>query len=270
MIRAAVIGHPINHSKSPRIHGYWLKNFGITGVYTAIDIAPENLARDIQQLNDDGYAGFNVTLPHKIKMLDLCDDVDAVARAIGAVNTVIIRNGKFYGTNTDGFGFMENLRATIPDWNATTCRVAILGAGGAARAVVYSLQQAGVADIMVMNRTPEHAEELRRLAPNLEIVPWHDRHDILADADLVVNTTSLGMIGKPELDLDLRALTPSSIVYDLVYAPLMTPLLLNAQQRGNRIVTGIGMLLHQARPGFEGWFGHVPIVTPELEQLVLA
>jgi shikimate dehydrogenase len=269
MIRAGVIGHPIAHSRSPKIHGFWLREHGIDGEYTAIDIAPDNLREGVDDLIHAGFAGFNVTLPHKQKIMALCADVDATAQAIGALNTVIIRNGKLYGSNTDAFGFMENLREHAGSLNFTTVRVLVLGAGGAARAVVYALQQASVPDIAIANRTREHAEKIAADFRGVRVLDWDDRSRSLGAIDLLINTTSLGMTGKDPLQIDLSALPKNAAVNDIVYAPLMTSLLIAARERGNPVITGIGMLLHQARPGFKAWFGRDVVVAPELERLVL-
>lgn len=269
MIRAGVIGHPIAHSKSPLIHGHWMEKYNIVGDYKVIDIAPDALALGVRDLVRDGYAGFNVTVPHKIAIMELCDEIDATARTIGAVNTVVIEDGKLYGRNTDAFGFIANLKAALPDY-AFDRPAMVLGAGGAARAVVYGLLQQGVPSVAVCNRSKDKAEVLRDLDDaRVSVVDWDDR-DQLAAYGLLVNTTSLGMKGQPPLDIRLDELPIDAAVYDIVYAPLMTDLLSAAQARGNAIVTGIGMLLHQARPAFEAWTGTLPEVDDALAQKVLA
>lgn len=270
MIRAAVIGHPINHSRSPKIHGHWLRTHGIDGEYIAIDIPPENLVAGVAGLVDAGYAGFNVTLPHKQTIIQCCDEVDFIARAIGAVNTVEIRDGRLYGTNTDAYGFVENLKSSEPELGLLDETVAVIGAGGAARAIVYALTHWGVKQINLTNRTIEHAHEIADDFANVNVIPWNERTDALHDCALLVNTTSLGMSGQPALELDLSNLPVSAVVNDIVYTPLLTSLLLRAEGRGNKIVTGIGMLLHQARPGFRMWFGVDTDVTPDLERAVLS
>lgn len=267
-MKAAVIGHPVAHSKSPRIHQYWLEKYGIKGSYEAIDIAPENLESGIERLAAQGYNGFNVTLPHKEAMLELCDELDDSAREIGAVNTVKIENERFYGSNTDAFGFIENLKQTQRDFNFKDANVFILGAGGAARAAIYGLKQAGVSNITLCNRTEERAAELAAEF-DCGVAEWKDRSR-LEGFSLLVNTTSLGMSGKEALEIDIGALSLDATVYDIVYAPLLTDLLIAAQDQGNKIVTGIGMLLHQARPAFKLWTGIMPEVTSELEKLVLS
>ncbi len=268
MIRCGVIGHPISHSKSPLIHTHWMTQHHIDGEYGAIDIAPENLTVGVQGLVDEGYAGFNVTVPHKVAIMALCDEIDDTARAIGAVNTVVIKGSKLWGRNTDAFGFMENLKA---GWTGAQFDrpVMVLGAGGAARAVVYALLQEGVRDIRVSNRSSDKADALCELGPaNMTPVSWDARGE-LADIGLLVNTTSLGMKNQPPLEIDLHTLPVSAGVYDIVYAPLMTDLLVQAQDRGNPVITGIGMLLHQARPAFEAWCGVLPEVDAALEAKVL-
>jgi shikimate dehydrogenase len=269
MIKAGVIGHPISHSKSPRIHGYWLGKYAIAGEYKTYDIAPDHLGDGIEKLKKSGLVGFNVTLPHKQKMMDFCSDLSETAQSIGAVNTIIIReDGTLYGHNTDAYGFSQNLETTLPDYQWTDKQVAVIGAGGAARAIVYALRAKSVAGIKITNRTQETASELAQRY-QAEVVAWQDRHAAITGADLVINTTSLGMTGHPPLDIDLSALGTASVAYDIVYSPLQTPFLRHARAAGAQIVTGIGMLLHQARPGFSAWFGKEPEVTRELEELLL-
>jgi shikimate dehydrogenase len=269
-IQAAVIGHPIAHSKSPAIHNYWIQKYGLQGQYMAIDIAPENLRACVNELADAGYAGFNVTVPHKVSIFDICTQVDETARQIGAVNTVVLRDGEISGTNTDAFGFMENLKSTRPVFYKDRPAV-VLGAGGAARAIVYALLQEGFQNIIITNRTDEKAKLLCDMsAQTMTPVDWDMRESALKNAGLLVNTTSSGMSGKDPLVMDLKHLPADALVSDIVYAPLMTDLLKNAQGRGNPIVTGIGMLLHQARPAFQKWFGVLPDVDTDLQKRVLA
>lgn len=270
LIKTGVIGHPIAHSKSPLIHNYWIERHGLSGTYEAIDIDPEELKNGINQLIETGFNGFNVTIPHKRSVMELCDTLDETARAVGAVNTVTIREKKLHGTNTDVFGFIENIRQSAPDFDFTKGSACIIGAGGAARAVLYGLLKENVPEIRITNRTQEKSEGLKDMVnANLKVIPWQEREGALSGASLLVNTTSLGMTGKPSLELDIAALPKDALVCDIVYAPLYTNLLKQAQQQGNQIVTGIGMLLHQARPAFEEWFGVRPEVTPELEALAL-
>jgi shikimate dehydrogenase len=268
--RAAVIGHPINHSKSPVIHKYWIEKHGIDADYEAIDIAPENLEKELMRLADDGYAGFNVTRPHKEKVFAICDSLDETAQAVGAVNTVIIRNNKLEGTNTDVFGFIENIKANSSGFDFSAGPAVVLGAGGAARAIVYALLQENVPEIRIMNRTKDKAQILARDFKRLRVHDWDKRDEALVEANLLVNTTSMGQSGQPALEINLDLLPKTALVNDIVYAPLITDLLKQAQGRGNPIVTGIGMLLHQARPAFKAWFEVLPDVDKELEKRVLS
>ena len=273
-IKAGVIGHPIKHSKSPIIHNYWIEKGRMNGSYEAIDIAPENLKSDIQRLVEEGYAGFNVTIPHKEAVLELCDEVDGNAEICGAVNTVVIKDGKLIGHNTDSFGFLTNIKTAYPDFDFEEGPAVVIGAGGAARAIVSGLIGHRIPEVILVNRTRERAEKIAKdigLGTDLvEVVDWDERNDVLQWANLVVNTTSLGMEGQPALDLNLDALSNDALVNDIVYSPLETDLLKSAKDRGNPTVTGIGMLLHQARPAFYEWFGVMPQVDEELERLVLA
>lgn len=269
-IRAGVIGYPIGHSKSPVIHNHWISKYGLAGSYEAIEIAPENLQSGVRALIDKGYAGFNVTLPHKQEIFKLCLAVDDTAKAIGAVNTVVIRDGQLHGTNTDAFGFIENVKKNVPGIDFARGPAVVLGAGGAARAIVYGLIGAGAKNILVANRTREKALEIAAMNPAIvRAAGWEDRSKILDNAGFLVNTTALGMTGKDPLEIDLSGLQQKAVVSDIVYAPLMTGLLKEAESRGHRIVTGIGMLLHQARPAFEKWFGTLPDVDEDLERNVL-
>lgn len=268
-IKAGVIGHPITHSKSPLIHGYWISKHGLLGSYDAIDISPAQLETGVRKLITQGYRGFNVTLPHKQEILKLCDDVDDTARSIGAVNMISIQNGKLKGFNTDAFGYIENLKAHNGSIDKSKPAI-VLGAGGAARAIVYGLLQGGFQNIIVTNRTLEKAIEIAAMdGEKVKTCPWDEREMALSDAGLLVNTTALGMTGKEKLLIDLSRLPQDAVVSDIVYAPLMTDLLLQAKERGNTVVTGIGMLLHQARPAFAEWFGVMPDVDEALQQKVL-
>lgn len=270
-IRAAVIGHPIKHSKSPMIHGHWIAQYGLNGSYEAIDIAPDNLPARIAQMVADGYAGFNVTIPHKEAIFKLCDEVDEKARLIGAVNTVKIEHGKLYGTNTDAFGFIENIKQDAPGFNFAAGAALVLGAGGAARAVVYGLLQEGAEHITITNRTRDKAEAIAAMAPGkISVIDWNARNDAVKNAALIINTTALGMAGKDPLDVSLDRAQAGAIVTDIVYTPLMTDLLKQAKTKQLQYVTGIGMLLHQARPAFHLWFGVMPQVDDALRARVLA
>jgi shikimate dehydrogenase len=270
-IKCGVIGHPIAHSKSPLIHNHWIAQYGLSGIYDAVDIAPDTLKDGITKLIDAGYAGFNVTAPHKQAVMHLCAEIDDTACAIGAVNTVAIKDGTLHGFNTDAFGFIENVRQHAFGVDFAARPVVVLGAGGAARAIVYGLLEAGAKEIIVTNRTFEKAQDIAAI--NKDIVraaAWDARAKILEGAGFLVNTTALGMAGKDALEIDLSRLPKDAVVSDIVYAPLMTELLTQADAGGRQIVTGIGMLLHQARPAFEKWFGVLPDVTPALEAKVLA
>lgn len=272
---AGVIGWPVAHSLSPRLQGYWLDRYEIDGAYLPLPLAPEALARALPVLAELGFRGFNVTLPHKEAVPALCDEVSSEARRIGAVNTVVIRDGRLEGSNSDAFGFAENLCQGAPAWRPEAGPAVVLGAGGAARAVIVALQDLGVPEIRLTNRTAARAAALAEdLAPPQgrapDVVPWERRDAALEGAGLLVNTTALGMSGQPPLEIALDALPASALVTDIVYAPLETPLLAAARARGNAVVDGLGMLLHQARPGFEAWFGRAPEVTEALRAFVLA
>jgi shikimate dehydrogenase len=268
---AAVIGHPIAHSKSPNVHGYWLRKYGLRGHYIPMDIAPEKLLDLLPRLADLGFVGANVTIPHKEKVMEIADLITDRATLIGAANTLIFRkDGRIHADNTDGYGFIENIRQTIPDWNPKSGPAVVFGAGGASRAVLASLLDVGVPKIMLTNRTRIRAEKLREDFGNrVQVVEWVQAGNVLDEAHLVVNTTSLGMTGKPEMRVPLDGLRPGAIVNDLVYTPLRTRLLKTAEERGCRVVDGLGMLLHQAVPGFERWFGKRPVVDENVRAAVL-
>jgi shikimate dehydrogenase len=269
---AGVFGWPVGHSKSPRLHGYWLDHYKIDGVYIPLPVEPENFIDALRALPRLGFAGANVTLPHKEAALAAVDRADPGARRIGAVNTIVVADdGSLDGSNTDGFGFLENLRQDAPGFEAASGPAVVLGAGGAARALIAALIDAGAPEIRVVNRTPERAEKLiEALGGPCKMVPWDTRGAALDGAALLVNATRLGMTGQGPLDLSLDRLPPTALVNDIVYAPLETALLKAAKARGNKTVDGIGMLLHQARPGFRAWFGVDPAVTQALRDFVLA
>lgn len=268
---AGVMGWPVAHSRSPALHGFWLEEHRIDGAYVPLPVRPENLRRALQALPLLGFAGCNLTIPHKETALDLMDELDPSARRAGAVNTVVAdRNGRLAGSNTDGFGFCEALKAGAAGWSAARGPAVVIGAGGAARAVVAALIDAGAPEIRLVNRTPARAMALaKELRGPVHGVPWDDRAAALEGAALLVNATSLGMEGQPSLELPLDRLPAGAVVNDIVYAPLETPLLAAARARGNATVDGLDMLLHQARPGFAAWFGVMPEVTPGLRQAVL-
>ncbi len=268
---AAVIGHPVAHSKSPNVHGYWLRKYGLKGHYIPMDIEPDKLADLLPRLADLGFVGANVTIPHKERVMEIADLITDRATLIGAANTLIFRkDGRIHADNTDGYGFIENIRQAIPDWNPKSGPAVVFGAGGACRAVLASLLDVGVPRIILTNRTRIRAEKLREDFGNrVQVVEWVQAGNVLEEADLVVNTTSLGMTGKPEMRVPLDGLRPGAIVNDLVYTPLQTRLLATAEDRGCRVVDGLGMLLHQAVPGFERWFGKRPVVDENVRAAVL-
>jgi len=268
--KAFVTGFPIRHSRSPLIHAYWLKQYGLDGSYQAVEIAPEGFADFILALPRNGYAGGNVTIPHKEHAFALCSRHDPAAEDIGAVNTLWFGDGKLIGGNTDAYGFIANLDALSPGWDRRKSAL-VLGAGGASRAVVYALKQRGFDDIRIVNRTLDRARELAdRFGTGISVHEWRAVAELLRDAALIVNTTSLGMEGKDDMAVDLSMADPAALVTDIVYVPLETPLLKKARERGLKTVDGLGMLLHQAVPGFERWFGVRPEVTAELRTLILA
>lgn len=268
---AGVIGHPIGHSKSPKLHGHWLKTYGLPGHYIPMDVAPEDLESVLRTLPKAGYVGANVTVPHKEAALQIADHVSDRAAKIGAANTLVFQpDGSIHADNTDGYGFMENLLAGAPDWNPQDGPAVVFGAGGAARAVLQALVDAGVPEIMLTNRTRARADQLKEeFGPRITVVDWVKAGNVIENAELVVNTTSLGMQGQPELRVPLDGLQPGAVATDLVYAPLKTKLLQAAEEAGCTTVDGLGMLLHQAVPGFERWFGKRPEVTDELRATVL-
>ncbi len=264
------MGHPVAHSRSPMIHGHWLKRLGIRGAYELKDLTPEQFPDFVTQLDANGYVGGNVTVPHKEAAYRLVKRRDAAAEAVGAVNTLWLANGMLCGGNSDTHGFIANLDDRAPGWDVPGCRAVVLGAGGAGRSAVYALSTRG-AQVELVNRTLARAEELaarfgsRVRAHGFDAVPR-----LLREADLLVNCTSLGLAGKPPLEVDLGPLKPGAVVYDVVYVPLETGLLAAARKRGHRTVDGLGMLLQQAGFGFRKWFGGEPKVTPELRKMLEA
>jgi shikimate dehydrogenase len=264
---AGILGWPVSHSRSPRLHGFWLERHGIDGAYVPLPVRPENFAAAVRGLAAAGFAGANVTIPHKLAAFAVCDAVDASARRAGAVNTLVFRDGRIEGSNTDGSGFIANLRAHGVDPAAGPALV--LGGGGSARAVVAALQDAG-APVSLANRTRARADALALDLPGLTVLDWTARDAALADHTLVVNTTSLGMAGNPALDVDLDRAPAGLAIADIVYVPLETPLLAAARARGLRAVEGLGLLLHQAVPGFTAWFGVEPVVDDALRRFVAA
>ena len=268
---AGVIGDPIEHSLSPRLHGYWLKTMGLPGHYIPMRVSVDNLEQVIRTLPKAGFVGCNVTIPHKEAALKMADLVTDRAALMGAANTLIFRNdGQIHADNTDGYGFIENLRQGAPSWDPKAGPAAILGAGGAARAIIASLLEIGVPEIYLSNRTRTRADGLRsEFGTRIHVIDWVQAGNMIDEAVTVVNTTSLGMVGKPELRVPLDGLKPGQVVTDLVYTPLQTQFLQAANAAGGTTVDGLGMLLHQAAPGFERWFGQRPVVDDGLRRAVL-
>ncbi len=267
MIKACVIGSPIAHSRSPIIHNYWLKELGINGSYNRVLVEPPDLQNFLAQLAANGYVGCNVTLPHKEAALNYVDVLDESVRAIGALNTVYLKNSITHATSTDGEGFLQNLLATVPNFDVSEKNVVLLGAGGSAKAIIDRLLRANIASITVANRTLVRAKELEHtFGPKISAIQPSELN--LKQCDILINTTSQGMTGQPPLTIDLSDLPTHAVVTDIVYVPLKTELIKRAEALNLRIVPGLGMLLHQAVRGFELWFGTKPIVTPELYTLI--
>ena len=263
--KAFVIGHPINHSRSPLIHGTWLAEYGIDGSYEAIDVAPAELPGFFERLRSGEFAGGNVTIPHKEAVFALCDEVDPLARKIGAVNTLVVRDGRVLGSNTDYLGFLGNLDAVVPGWSDGPDDAMVIGAGGAARAVLVALQRRDGGRVHVLNRTLANAQALvDEIEGPFEAHGFESFAELAPRTGIVINTSSIGMHGSRFDWLDFALLPKTSLVTDIVYVPLETPLLADARAHGLRTVDGLGMLLHQAVPGFEAWFGVRPTVTAEL------
>jgi shikimate dehydrogenase len=269
---AGVMGWPVMHSRSPALHNYWFRQHGLAGTYVPLAIRPDDLGPALRALAPLGFAGCNLTIPHKQQAMTIVDDVDEVARRIGAISCVIVRSdGSLAGTNNDAYGFIQNVLQHHPSWRADAGPVVVIGAGGGARAVIDSVADRGAREVRVVNRTIERARALaKEFGTPVTAVPWDDRGAALAGAAMVVNTTSQGMVGQPPLDLSLDALPTSALVCDIVYVPLETPMLAAARHRGNPTVDGLGMLLHQARPAWQAWFGIDPQVTPDLRAAIEA
>lgn len=268
---AGVIGHPIAHSKSPRLHGHWLQRYGIPGHYIPMDVANNDLAHVLNILPKAGFRGVNVTLPHKEAVLDIADVISDRAALIGAANTLTFQSdGKLHADNTDGIGFIANLKQNAPDWQPSSGPALVLGAGGAARAIVAALLHERVPQILLANRTRARADALKaHFGAKVEVIDWSQVSSQLDGVATLINTTSLGMEGKEELKLNLDPLTAKTLVTDVVYTPLTTGLLAAAHMKGCPVVDGLGMLLHQAVPGFERWFGKTPTVDEQLRQVML-
>ncbi|MEQ1775260.1 MAG: shikimate dehydrogenase [Burkholderiales bacterium] len=270
---AGVMGWPVMHSRSPMLHNYWFRQHVLAGTYVPLAIRPDGLAAALRALQPLGFAGCNLTLPHKQRAMAMVDEVDDVAKKIGAISCVTVQaDGSLAGTNNDCFGFIHNLKQEQPGWRADAGPAVVIGAGGGARAVCYALIQEGATEVRVVNRSftraQELAGELGGPGGSLQALPWERRHDALDGAAMAVNTTSLGMTGQPELDIRLDALPATALVADIIYIPLETPFLAAARQRGNRTVNGLGMLLHQGRPAWKLWFGLEPMVSAELREMI--
>lgn len=269
---AAVLGHPINHSKSPKLHNYWLSLCNIDGYYIPLDIDPRNFENSIRALGGLGFVGANVTIPYKEKVLKIADKISDRAAIIGAANTLtFLQDGRIYADNTDGYGFLKNIKCKYNDWTAGEGTSVVFGAGGASRAILGALIEDGANDIILANRTRSRADQLRSdFGAKIKVVDWMKVQNYLSDASIVINATSLGMDGKAELPIPLQGLKKNTLVTDIVYTPLNTPLLENAAKRGCRTVDGLGMLIHQAIPGFERWFGVKPDVSENLRKLLIS
>jgi shikimate dehydrogenase len=274
--RAAILGYPVAHARSPLIHGFWLAELGLDGVYERREVKPGGVAAALSEMQASGYAGGNVTVPHKEEAFAACDVTTQRARSLGAVNTFWFEDGKIHGDNTDGLGFVAHLDATHPGWDSKKPDILVLGAGGAARGLILPLLERHPASVSITNRSEERLDALLSDISDLELdlpiggLPWERRADRLDGFALVINTTSLGMAGQPPLDLSLAAAKPGTIIADIVYFPLETSLLAEARRLGLPTLDGLGMLLHQAAPGFERWFGQRPRVSPELRAHILA
>jgi len=269
---AGVMGWPVMHSRSPTLHNYWFGHYGLAGTYVPLAIAPERLETALRALAPLGFAGCNLTIPHKERALAVLDEIDDTARRMGAVSCVTVRpDGTLQGTNNDAYGFIQNLLQQHPGWRADAGPATVIGAGGGARAIVYALAERGSPEIRLLNRTGERAAALaREMGPPVVPLDWAQRREALEGVTLLVNTTNQGMVGQPPLDLALDRLPFSALVADIVYVPLETPLLAEARRRGNPTCDGLGMLLHQARPAWQAWFGLEPVVTQELRAVLEA
>ncbi len=269
---AGVMGFPVMHSRSPKIHNYWLEKHGLSGRYVPLAVRPEGLQAALRALPALGFSGCNLTIPHKETAMRLVDKLDAASKRIGAINCVTVeKDGSLSGSNNDGYGYIQSVLHAQPKWRVDAGPIVVLGAGGGARAVLAALAERGAREIRLINRTDTRASLLAEdLGAPIKAIPWSQRAHALKDAAMLVNTTSQGMIGQPALDIEIETLPRTALVSDIVYVPKMTPLLAVAKARGNPIVGGLGMLLHQARPAFKGWFGIEPEVTPELVAMIEA
>ena len=270
-ILAGVMGWPVAHSRSPLIHNHWIAQYKLHGAYGHFPVQPNHLETAIRGLSALGLAGCNITIPHKVTAMQFVNWVDPHAQKVGAINTIVVQpDGALHGYNNDGFGYIQSIREARPNWRASQGPIVVLGAGGASRAILVALIEDGAKEIRLINRNIEKAQALAsEFGASIQAHPWNQRDQALANASLIVNTTSLGMHGQPELEIHLDELPTSALVSDIVYSPLETTLLRNAKLRGNPTANGLGMLLHQARPAFESWFGILPSVDDELRYKVL-
>ena len=268
---AAVIGHPVNHSRSPRMHNFWLAHFGLEGYYIPLDIDPKKFERSIRNLPELGLVGANITIPYKEKVLKIADKISDRAALVGAANTLtFLQNGGIYADNTDGYGFLQNIKSKYKDWSAREGVTVVFGAGGASRAILAALIEDGASDIILANRTRSRADQLRSdFGAKIKVVEWMKIQNYLSEASTIINTTSLGMVGKTDLPIPLNALKKNTLVTDIVYTPIETHLLATAAKMGCRTVDGLGMLIHQAIPGFERWFGIKPGDSQALRELLI-
>ena len=268
---AAVIGHPVNHSRSPRMHNFWLAHFGLEGYYIPLDIDPKKFERSIRNLPELGLVGANITIPYKEKVLKIADKISDRAALVGAANTLtFLQNGGIYADNTDGYGFLQNIKSKYKDWSARDGITVVFGAGGASRAILAALIEDGASDIILANRTRSRADQLRSdFGAKIKVVEWMKIQNYLSEASTIINTTSLGMVGKTDLPIQLNALKKNTLVTDIVYTPIETHLLATAAKMGCRTVDGLGMLIHQAIPGFERWFGIKPGDSQALRELLI-
>ena len=267
---AGVMGWPVMHSRSPMLHNYWFKQHDLAGTYLPLAIRPEGLAAALRALHPLGFAGCNLTIPHKQEAMKIVDEVDALARSIGAISCVVVRSdGSLAGTNNDCYGFIQAVKKEQPGWRADSGPIVVIGAGGGSRAVCYGLAQEGAKEIRLVNRTLDRAKGIaEEFGDPIKALPWEQRHDALEDAAMVVNATSCGMVGQGALDIRLDKLPKTALAADIIYIPLETPFLAAARKRGNHTVNGLGMLLNQGRPAWKAWFGIEPEVTAELRAMV--
>ena len=269
---AGVMGWPVMHSRSPKLHNYWFEKYRLAGTYVPLAVKPEGLRAALRALPALCFSGCNLTIPHKQAAMAIVDEVDEVARKIGAISCVVVRpDGMLAGSNNDCYGFIQNILQEQPGWRAEAGPAVVIGAGGGARAVIYGLAERGAREIRLINRTLGHAQKLAvDLGGPIKVLPWSERHAVLEGAATLVNATSQGMVGNPPLELDLAKLPKSALVADIIYIPRETPLLVAARMRGNPTINGLGMLLHQGRPAWKAWFGIEPEVTPQLRALIAA